>query len=95
MKRYETYELFEYTALLAAIAELLTAAKLSGFAPVRPFALLPVTACAGAAVRLHRKLPKDRKCSFLSRSHPAYVFAVLSIGNAALFLELILKHWRR
>ncbi len=95
MRRYETYELFEYTALLLALAELLTAARIPGFAPALPFAMLLATVCGGIAAHLHRKRPKDKKCSFLSKSHPAYVFAALLIGNAALFLELLLKHWRR
>ena len=95
MKRFEKYELWGYTALLAALVELLIADKLPAFRPALPFALVPATVCAGMAAHLHRKLPKDKKCSLFSKSHPAGIFACMLIMNAALFLEPLIKLWRR
>lgn len=86
MKRYETYELFEYTALLLALAVVCAGLKISGFSAALPFAMLPSTVCAGIAAHLHRKLPEDKKRSLFSRLHPTRLFIPWLIGNAVLFL---------
>ena len=81
--------------MLIALAALGVTLKIPSFAAALPFALLPATVCAGIAADLHRKLPKNRKCSILSRSHPMSFFIVLLLGNALAFLEFAIKLWRR
>ena len=95
MKRYETYELVQNTALLLGLAVVCANLKIPGFSAALPFAMLPVTACAGAAAYFHHKLPEGRKRSLFSRHHPMPFFIVLLLGNAVLLLEPLIKLWRR
>ena len=94
-EKYEKYEPLQFIAMLIALAALGTALKVPGFAAALPFALLPATVCAGAAAYLHSKLPKNRKRSILSRSHPVSFFVVLLLGNALAFLEFAIKFRQR
>ncbi len=91
LRKYETYELWQNTALLLALAALGTALKVPGFSATLPFALLPATVCAGIAAYFHGKLPKGKKCSPFSRCHPTPFFVVLLLGNALAFLEFAVK----
>ena len=95
MKRYETYELFEYTALLFGLAVVCASLMISGFSAALPFAMLPSTVCAGIAAHLHRKLPEDKKRSLFSRLHPMRLFIPWLIGNTVLFLLPLIELWRR
>lgn len=95
MKRYETYELFQNTALLLGLAVMFANLKIPGFSAAMPFAMLPVTACAGAAAYFHHKLPEGKKRSLFSRGHPTPFFIVLLLGNAVLFLLPLIELWRR
>ena len=45
----EKYEIFKYSAGLATVVVVGVALKVPAFRTVLPFALLPATACAGAA----------------------------------------------
>ena len=86
LRKYEKYELLQYTAMLGAAVELGVALKVPAFRTAFPFALLPVTLCAGAAVYLHSKLPKDRKRP-LFRWHPVHFFLSLLFLNIMFLLE--------
>ena len=81
----ERYEMFEYGAGLAAVVELGAALKVPGFSDILPFALLPVTLCAGVAVYFHSKLPKDKKCP-LFRWHPVWPFLSLLLFHVMFLL---------
>lgn len=94
-KKYEKYEPLQFIAMLIALAALGVTLKIPGFAAALPFALLPATVCAGVAAYLHSKLPQDKKRSLFSRGHPTPFFIVLLLGNAVLFLEPLIKLWRR
>ena len=93
--KYEKYELFHNTALLLALAVVFANLKISNFSAVLPFAMLPVTVCAGAAAYFHHKLPESKKCSLFSRRHPTPFFIALLFGNVFLFLEPLIKLWRQ
>lgn len=95
MKRYETYELFQNTALLLSLAVVFANVKIPGFSAVLPFAMLPVTVCAGAAAYFHHKLPEGKKCSLFSRRHPTPFFIALLLGNVILLLLPLIELWRR
>ena len=95
LKKYETYELFQSTALLLALAVVLASLKIPGFSAALPFAMLPSTVCAGIAAHLHRKLPEEKKRSLFSRLHPMRLFIPWLIGNAVLFLLPLIEPWRR
>lgn len=82
----EKYEILEYSAGLAAAVELGVALKVPAFRAALPFALLPVTLCAGTAVYFHSKLPKDKKCP-LFRWHPAWFFLFLLFVHAMFLLR--------
>lgn len=90
----ERYEILKYSAGLAAVVELGVALKVPAFRAALPFALLPVTLCAGAAVYFHSKLPKDKKCP-LFRWHPVWLFLSLLFGNIILLLLPLIELWRR
>lgn len=85
--------MLKYGAGLAAAVELGAALKVPDFSDILPFALLPVTLCAGAAVYFHSKLPKDKKCP-LFRWHPVWLFLPLLFGNIILFLLPLIELWR-
>ena len=95
MKKYETYELFQNTALLLALAVVLASLKIPGFFAALPFAMLPVPACAGIAAYLPGKLPEKKKRPLFSRLHPMRLFIPWLIGNAVLFLLPLIELWRR
>lgn len=95
LRKYETYELWQNTALLLALAVVCAGLKIPGFSAAMPFAMLPVTACEGIAAYLHGKLPEEKKRSLFSRLHPMRLFIPWLIGNAVLFLLPLIKLWRR
>lgn len=95
LRKYETYELWQNTALLLALAVVCAGLKISGFSAALPFAMLPSTVCAGAAAYFHHKLPEDKKCSLFSRRHPTPFFIVLLLGNVILLLLPLIDLWRR
>lgn len=90
----ERHEIFKCGAGLAAVVELGAALKVPEFSSILPFALLPATLCAGAAVYFHSKLPKDKKCP-LFRWHPVWLFLSLLLGNIILLLLPLIELWRR
>lgn len=94
LRKYETYELWQNTALLLALAVVCAGLKISGFSAALPFAMLPSTVCAGIAAYFHHKLPQDKKRSLFSRGHPTPFFIVLLLGNVILLLEPLIKLWR-
>ena len=83
----ETYEKYEYIAGLGAVVELGVAIKVPAFRTAFPFALLPMTLCAGIAAYLHSKLPKDKKWSLFRRGHPANLFVGILLMNIMFFLD--------
>lgn len=95
LRKYETYELWQNTALLLGLAVVCAGLKIPGFSAALPFAMLPSTVCAGIAAHLHRELPEDKKRSLFSRLHPMRLFIPWLIGNAVLFLLPLIELWRR
>lgn len=95
LRKYETYELWQNTALLLGLAVMFANLKIPGFSAAMPFAMLPVTACAGAAAYFHHKLPESKRRSLFSRRHPALFFVGLLLGNVILLLLPLIELWRR
>lgn len=95
MEGLETYEKYEYIAGLGAVVELGVAIKVPAFRTAFPFALLPMTLCAGIAAYLHSKLPEEKKRSLFSRLHPMRLFIPWLIGNVILLLLPLIDLWRR
>ena len=106
----EKYEIFKYSAGLATVVVVGVALKVPAFRTVLPFALLPTTACAGAAAYFHHRLPESKKCSLFSRRHPrseerrvgkecrsrwSPFFIALLLGNVTLLLLPFIALWRR
>lgn len=91
----EKYEIFKCSAGLAMVVAVGVALKVPAFRTVLPFALLPATACAGAAAYFHHRLPESKKCSLFSRRHPAPFFIALLLGNVTLLLLPFIALWRR
>ena len=91
----EKYEIFKYSSGLAMGVAVGVALKVPALRTVLPFALLPATACAGAAAYFHHRLPEDKKCSLFSRRHPVPFFIALLLGNVTLLLLPFIALWRR